>query len=426
MVFSGRLRLALETDPRHIGNRVVLRMPLAIWSMLLNGFAMSVGFFMLIPLVSVYYTESLGFSAAAVGLALAVRQFSQQGLMLLTGSMAERLGYRPVLAAGMVIRSAGFAAFVFADSLPRLLLASFVAALGGAFFEVSARALMAVIVPPEQRTSGFALWSLASNVGLAIGPLIGALLIGFSFATVCLVAASMYIVGAVGTIALIPPRLRSAGEIARPPSLPRTVAIVIRNRPFVVFSAIMCGYYILSQQLFITIPLETARLTGNDKESALGLVYLVNSLIALLLQFPLVRLTGRYFSPVTTIALGAGGVGLALASISLANGLLAMLASVALMAAARCLIEPVMNTTVASIASSAGSGMLASYFGFSALSVAIGGSFGQLLGGWLFDVSESQGLPALPWITMGAIGLVVTVTLARFSRSPAAQGMGVG
>jgi DHA1 family multidrug resistance protein-like MFS transporter len=192
----------------------------------------------------------------------------------------------------------------------------------------------------------------------------------------------------------------------------------------VVFSVIMCGYYILSQQLFITVPLETSRLTGDNGERALGLVYLVNSAVALLLQFPLVRLTGRFFSPIATITLGAAGVGLSLASISLANGLLALLASVAVMAAARCLIEPVMNTTIASIASTAGSGMLASYFGFSALSLAIGGATGQLLGGWLFDVSQSRGWPALPWITLGAIGLLVTVLLTAFSRSTAARGMG--
>jgi len=422
MVSHGRLRLALETDPRHIGNRVVVGMPLAIWSMLLNAFSMSLGFFMLIPLVSVYYTESLGFTAAAVGLALAVRQFSQQGLMLLTGSLAEQFGYRPMLAVGMVVRAIGFATFVFADSLPRLLVASIIAALGGAFFEVSARALMAVIVPLEQRTSGFSLWSLASNVGLAIGPLIGAVLIGFSFASVCLVAASIYIFGAVGTMLLIPPRLRTAADVVRPPSLPRTIAIVFRDKPFVVFSAIMCGYYILSQQLFITIPLESARLTGGG-DSGLGLIYLVNSIVALSLQFPLVRLTGRFFSPVTTIALGSAGVALSLASISLANGLLAMLASVAVMAAARCLIEPIMNTTIASIASNAGGGMLASYFGFSALSIAIGGSVGQLLGGWLFDVSQARGMPALPWITLGIIGLIVTTTLAIFSRSRSARSM---
>jgi DHA1 family multidrug resistance protein-like MFS transporter len=412
------MRLATEIDLDHIGQRPVFGMPIAIWSMLLTAFVMSFGFFMLIPLVSVYYTESLGFTAAMVGLALAVRQFSQQGLMLVTGSLAERIGYRPVLAIGMLIRSAGFGLFVIATDLPRLLLASFVAALGGAFFEVSARSLMARLVPSNHRTHGFAMWSLASNVGLALGPLLGALLIRTSFAMVCVVAAAVYIVGATSTMLLIPPGIRSSIGIVRPPGLFKTIGIVTRDRTFVVFSIIMCGYYLLNTQLYITVPLETLRLTGTT--NTLGLIYLVNSLVAIGLQFPLIKYASRRLGSLQIITSGVALLGVALLAIGLGGGLATILASVALLAVARVLVEPVMNTSVAGIASKAGDGLLASYFGFSALSVAIGGSAGQLLGGWLFDLASELGRHAIPWLAFGAIGAVVTASLALYSRSAGA------
>jgi len=417
---SGRLRLAVEGETGHIGYRSLAGLPVAIWSMLLNAFAMSVGFFMLIPLVSVYYTTSLGFTAAMVGLALAVRQFSQQGLMLVTGNLAERVGYRPVLAVGMVVRSAGFATFVFADTLPLLLLASLIAALGGALFEVSARALMATIVPAEQRTAGFSLWSLASNVGLAVGPLLGALLIKASFSFVCVAAAAIYIVGAIGTMLLIPAANRT-GTISRPPGILKTIGSVIHDRTFVLFSLIMSGYYLLGTQLFITVPLESERLTGTT--DSLGVVFLVNSIVAVSLQFPLVRLATRYLSSLQAVALGTGCLTLSLASIGLANGLPALLLSVACVSASRVVIEPVVNASVARIASRAGDGMLASYFGFSALSLAIGGAAGQLLGGWLFDQARTRDFPALPWLVLGAIGSTVTIALFVFSLTSAARGL---
>ncbi len=415
---SGRLRLAVEGGTGHIGYRSLAGLPVAIWSMLLNAFAMSVGFFMLIPLVSVYYTTSLGFTAAMVGLALAVRQFSQQGLMLVTGNLAERVGYRPVLAAGMVVRSGGFATFVIADTLPLLLIASLIAALGGALFEVSARSLMATIVPAEQRTAGFSLWSLASNVGLAVGPLIGALLIKASFSFVCVAAALIYIVGAIGTMLLIPPSER-AGPVSRPPGILKTIGSVIHDRTFVVFSLIMSGYYLLGTQLFITIPLESERLTGTT--DSLGLIFLVNSIVAVALQFPLVRLATRYLSSLESVALGTGCLTLSLASISLANGFPALLLSVACVSASRVVIEPVVNASVARIASQAGDGLLASYFGFSALSLAFGGAAGQLLGGWLFDQSLAHNHSALPWLVLGGIGTTVTISLFIFSRTSAAR-----
>jgi DHA1 family multidrug resistance protein-like MFS transporter len=417
------MRLAIDACSDHVGHRPLIGLPVAIWSMLVTAFTMSVGFYMLIPLVSVYYTDSLGFSAAMVGLALAVRQFSQQGLMLLTGSVAERFGYRPVLAAGMLVRSSGFALFVIADTLPRLLLASFVAALGGAFFEVSARALMATLVPSEQRTQGFSLWSLSSNVGLAIGPLVGSLLLRASFSTVCLVAASTYIAGATATMLLVPPGAGSRVSIAKPPGLIKTVGTVIRDRTFVAFSVIMCGYYLMGTQLYITIPLETERLTGST--GILGLVYLVNSLVAIGLQFPLVRWASRYLTTIQTIVRGIALLAISLGSLVFASGLWLILVSVALLAAGKVLVEPVMNTSVASIASKAGDGLLASYFGFSALSIAVGGATGQLFGGWLYDLAESTSNPTLPWLVLGIAGAIVTLAMLLFSRTSGARRMNI-
>ena len=415
-----RIRLATEGSTGHIGYRSVIGLPVAIWSMLLNAFSMSVGFFMLIPLVSVYYTTSLGFTAAMVGTALAVRQFTQQGLMMVTGNLAERIGYRPVLAVGMLVRSGGFVTFVFADTMPLLLLASLIAALGGALFEVSARALMATIVAAEQRTTGFSLWSLASNVGLAIGPLIGSLLIKASFSVVCVVAAAIYIVGATGTMLLIPPANRRAA-ISRPPGLVQTVGAVVRDRTFVAFSAIMTGYYLLGTQLFITIPLEAERLTGTT--DSLGAIYLVNSIVAVSLQFPLVRMATKHLTALQAVAAGTGCLALSLASISLANGLIALLVSVACISASRVVIEPIVNSSVARIAGRAGEGLLASYFGFSALSLAVGGAIGPVLGGWLFDQATNRNMPSLPWIALGTIGLTVTTALALFSLKPSARSL---
>jgi hypothetical protein len=147
-------QLAAAPERPHVGRREAFGLPIAFWMMLGNAFIMSVGFFMLIPLASVHYTTTLGFSAASVGLALAIRQFSQQGLMLATGSLAERVGYRPVLVAGLLIRSAGFALFPFSDTMPRLIGASLVAAVGGALFEVSCRSLVAVLLPVARRADG--------------------------------------------------------------------------------------------------------------------------------------------------------------------------------------------------------------------------------------------------------------------------------
>jgi MFS transporter, DHA1 family, multidrug resistance protein len=61
--------------------------------------------------------------------------------------------------------------------------------------------------------------------------------------------------------------------------------------------------------------------------------------------------------------------------------------------------------------------VLASYFGFNALSLAIGGAVGQLLGGWLYDIGQRHDATYLPWLTMSAVGVVVVASLAAFART---------
>ena len=89
--------------------------------LLANSGLMSAGFFMLIPLLSVHLTRDLGYSGAAAGAVLALRQFTQQGLMLFGGALADRIGYRRVIAGGMLVRALGFFGFGLGDTLPIIL-----------------------------------------------------------------------------------------------------------------------------------------------------------------------------------------------------------------------------------------------------------------------------------------------------------------
>ena len=63
-----------------------------LYTLLADTFLMWAGFFMIIPLLSIYYVEQLGWAAASIGVVLAVRQFTQQGLTILGGALADKLG----------------------------------------------------------------------------------------------------------------------------------------------------------------------------------------------------------------------------------------------------------------------------------------------------------------------------------------------
>jgi MFS transporter, DHA1 family, multidrug resistance protein len=70
--------------------------------MLADTFLMWGGFFMVIPLIAVHYVDDLKWAAGAIGLVLGVRQVMQQGLTLVGGALADRLGARGLIAIGLM------------------------------------------------------------------------------------------------------------------------------------------------------------------------------------------------------------------------------------------------------------------------------------------------------------------------------------
>ena len=114
-------------------------------AILVDTFFMWGGFFMVIPLISVHYVDDLGWSAASIGLVLAVRQLTQQGLTLPGGMLADRVGAKWLICAGMLLRAAGFACMAWADTFPLLLASALLAAIGGSLFESPLSAAIAAI-----------------------------------------------------------------------------------------------------------------------------------------------------------------------------------------------------------------------------------------------------------------------------------------
>ena len=109
-------------------------------------------------------------------------------MFLVGGTLADRLGYKPLIVAGCVLRTVGFATLGLVDSLPALLAASAATGLAGALFNPAVRAYLAADAG-ERRVEAFALFNVFYQAGILLGPLVGMLLTGVDFRVTCLVSA---------------------------------------------------------------------------------------------------------------------------------------------------------------------------------------------------------------------------------------------
>lgn len=373
--------------------------------LLVYTFFMVSGFAMLMPLVAVHYVNDLGFAAAAVGLALALRQLTQQGLALVGGLLSDRYGARRMICLGVLLRALGFASLAFAGDLPALLAAMVLSALGGALFEAPYQASIAALTTTQTRPRYYAISNWVSGVATTLGPLIGVALLRFDFRVVCLVAAACFALNFVVALALLP---RVEMPERAPPS--RGLGLVRRDTRFLRLVGLMMLYWFVAIQISISFPLLAQRLTGDV--ASVGLMFAVSAGLTVALQYLLVRWLERRWTSAQVLVAGVSLMSLAVGAIGLVSGYAAFLACVAAFSVGALMTRPTQQTLIAELADPRA---LGTYLGVSSLSLAVGGGLGNVAGGWLIDVAATRHWPWLPWTVFCAIGLISALGLSSFS-----------
>ncbi|MGY1435381.1 MFS transporter [Streptomyces reniochalinae] len=397
---------------------------------MVNQFTINLGFYMLMPYLAQHLSGTLGLAGWLVGLILGVRNFSQQGMFLVGGTLADRLGYKPLIIAGCVLRTAGFAVLGLVDSLPALLAASAATGLAGALFNPAVRAYLAADAG-ERRVEAFALFNVYYQAGILLGPVVGMALMGVSFRVTCLVSAGIFALLSAVQIRALPARRaneRASGE--RQESVLAQWRVVVSNRPFLLFSLAMVGSYILSFQIYLALPLEVRRLGGQGLTgtSAVALLFAVSGLSTILAQTRVTAWCKAHISPGQALSRGLLLMGgaflplLAATAVPVPDGGAGRWLLVAVPPALTALLLA-MGTMVAypfemdTIVRLSGDRLVATHYGLYNTISGLGIALGNLLTGTALDAARAAGLSALPWLVLSTLGLACAAALYGLHRT---------
>ena len=142
------------------------------------------------------FTDSQHASLFALGLLLAIYDGAEVLLKPVFGSVADRIGARPVLLGGLLAFAAASAAFVIAGNPAWVGLARFGQGAAAAAFSPAAAVLVSRLTPAGGQGRGFGRYGAWKGLGYTLGPLLGGLLVavgGYSllFATLAVLAAGV-------------------------------------------------------------------------------------------------------------------------------------------------------------------------------------------------------------------------------------------
>jgi len=223
------------------------------------------GFFMLF---ANYLTGSsdlggLEFSQSQKGLIMGVGTGILYFLPVLTGAIADRYGYKKVLALAFVIYASAFALFPQVSSFVAVFSMYIYLALGAALFKPIISATIAKTTTEETSSIGFGIFYMMVNIGAFFGPMVTLLFKGQS-QMIFYVSALIILVNFILLLFYKEPMQVAEPEQAvdkKQTSLLqdfggifRNMASIFKDPGFIVFLLIVAGFWSMYYQLFFTLP----------------------------------------------------------------------------------------------------------------------------------------------------------------------------
>jgi MFS family permease len=288
-------------------------------------------------------------------------------------------------------------------------------------YRVGGDAMMADLIPPEQRPDAYALLRMSNNLGISVGPAIGGFVAATSYNFAFLGAA----IG-MGSYALLltafahetlPVRTTSTAR-----SLVRMVTAreplggylkVFSDQPFVFFIIAFTFTQICAVLVWVLLGVHAKTHYGLP-ENLYGFIPMTNALMVVFLQRAVTRRTKK-FTALPVLALGSLFYAVAVASVALGRGFAGFWLSMVIMTTGELMLMPTSTTYTANLAPT---DMRGRYMSIYSLTWGVAQGIGPVMGGFL---SDNYG-PSAPWLgggLVGALSVTAFTVLAMWRRAQA-------
>ncbi|MDD3119554.1 MAG: MFS transporter, partial [Victivallales bacterium] len=355
-----------------------------------------------------YLHNSRGLPMSTVGLIFPVMG---AGVMLgppVAGWLVDHFGRKKIMQWGTFLRGTVFLSLALLAWLnapfEAFATALFFSAGIGTFFQNASDAFLTDITTAKARPRAYSLIRVGTNIGWALGPIIGSFLARTPFALLFLITALLCFSGsAFVTWAIRETRPEPRDETGRAmPTVPFDWhSLHPTYLTMVLFSFVL---FMLTSQLYTTLSVFSTTVTGISKNH-LGMVYSINGIAIVFFQIPVTKLLDRKRAPgVLRLVMGAAFYGSGYFLVAFCHNALQTALAILVITFGEIIVQPAIYTAVSRMSPPY---CIGRFMGIFDMMRGLGFAVGPYFGALLFDSYASR--PVTLWGILASAAVIAGI-----------------
>lgn len=271
--------------------KIAQEFPRKFWSVVGVSFIDRVGGTMLFPFFALYITQKFHVGMTQAGVVLGL--FSVFGLVgqMIGGALTDKFGRRKLIIFGLVFSAISTLTFGFINTFSALIPLAIGVGLLSDIAGPAHAAMIADILPENQRQEGFGILRVVGNLAWIFGPTIGGFVAGKSFLALFIIDAVISSLVALLFYLLIPETKPQNQPGEKPESLLVTFKgyfQVLRHGAFIAFMAAGMLMGLFYQQMYHSLSVYLRDNHGIDPKGY-GFLLTASAIVVILFQFSMTR-----------------------------------------------------------------------------------------------------------------------------------------